>query len=369
MNYGKKPIIVLHVLPGFHGGISSYVKNLIKGSYSLGVKHYVVGYGRCPDEYVNTLKQYGVSVRSLPGWRQGLKRHFIEIMKSFQGCSFDVFHCHFSGVRSLVFKFLARRAGIPVVFTHAHRSDDEKKLGIVARSIERICSRSFSDRFLACSDVAGEYIFGRSVLSDSRYAFLPNGIDFKEYSQVLRSSAEDLTITKRRILHVGRFAPQKNQSFCIQIARAIKDRGLCSFSIVFVGDGSQREIVESYAHSLQVADVVSFLGRRDDIPQIMSNSDVLILPSLFEGLPTVVIEAQAAGLRCLVSNAVTRQCDLGLGLVTFLDINSPDLWVDACLNPPVSVDINERYKAFSDLGFTCDAMGSRYCDILEGCLR
>jgi glycosyltransferase involved in cell wall biosynthesis len=115
--------------------------------------------------------------------------------------------------------------------------------------------------------------------------------------------------------HVGRFVPEKNHSFFVEVAREfaqIEDRAF----FLLVGDGELRPVVESQAQSLGLQERFKFTGVRKDIPRLMMGAmDILLLPSRFEGIPLTLLEAQAAGLPCLISDVVTTECDLVSGLI------------------------------------------------------
>jgi glycosyltransferase involved in cell wall biosynthesis len=129
------------------------------------------------------------------------------------------------------------------------------------------------------------------------------------------------------IVHVGSFTYPKNHSFILETACALKDQHK-NFLVILVGDGPQRQEIESSASAKGLTDSCLFTGVREDIADILQAADLFIMPSHYEGFPLTLVEAQAAGLPCLVSDKITRKSDL-TGLVEYVDISrgvSP--WVD-----------------------------------------
>ena len=159
--------------------------------------------------------------------------------------------------------------------------------------------------------------------------------------------------------HVGSFSPVKNHEFLIRIAKELK-RNNFSFKMIFVGDGGLKKEVENRVKDECLDDVIMFLGVRSDIPQIMSMIDILLLPSFYEGVPGVIVEAQAAGTLCIISDTVTREVDAGLGLTNFISIESVEKWCEVITQQKVKEVINqvEVYKKLNDNGF-----------IVEGSIR
>ena len=174
-------------------------------------------------------------------------------------------------------------------------------------------------------------LFGRTPVEGGRFQVMPTGIDIEAFD-VPRSSAllseDGVGSDEVLVLHVARFAAVKNHGFVLDIAEFVQRRSL-RFRIGMVGSGPLQEQVVNEAHRRGVDAVVAMLGVRGDIPDLLARADVLILPSLYEGVPVSVLEAQAAGLPCLVSEAVSRAVDEVPGLVRHLPLHDPGLWVDA----------------------------------------
>lgn len=136
--------------------------------------------------------------------------------------------------------------------------------------------------------------------------------------------------------------------------------------LLLVGDGERFDFIKNTAAEMGVEDSVVFCGRRSDVCEMMQIADCVVLPSEYEGLPTVAVEAQAAGVPILLSDKITRQCDMGFGLAEFLPIKDAGDWVRAVEETinrfrATSQDVQENMRRIELKGFTADASGKYYC--------
>jgi glycosyltransferase EpsF len=223
---------------------------------------------------------------------------------------------------------------------------------------------------LACSRQAGCHYYGRRP-----FTVIANAVDLREFGR-LESNPKLL----RRQLgidgygmvlgHVGRFSVEKNHAFLLEVLRDLRAIGN-NACLVLAGDGPLRADVAARATRLGLHQHVRFLGARKDIPDLMHTFDVLLLPSFSEGMPNVVIEAQAMGLACLVSDTITHEVDLGLGLVSHASIAAPGPWVErlpaVCRTP--HLDAFQIREAIVHAGFEIEqnvaALTALYTETFE----
>lgn len=178
---------------------------------------------------------------------------------------------------------------------------------------------------LACNQEAGQFYYGSQTFS-----IIPNAIDFEEFrydDSKATQIRDDLNINSYEVAlgHVGRFTDEKNHLFSIDVLEGLRRMGTKA-CLLLVGEGPLRREIEKRAQTKGLSDHIRFLGIRNDISSLMSTFNALLLPSLSEGQPTVLVEAQAAGLPCLASDIVTRRVDFGLGLVSYIPLSSPAVW-------------------------------------------
>lgn len=185
----------------------------------------------------------------------------------------------------------------------------------------------------APSTEAAEYTFGPGIVKRGKATLLHNAIDLS----VFKYSEDERTKIRRELdfegktvyCHIGRFSEQKNHGFLIDIFFAIAKQDP-NARFLLVGKGDLEESIKKKVAIMGLSEKTFFAGVRTDIPGILSASDVFLLPSLYEGLPNTVVEAQTTGLPCIVSDTVTREADI-TGLVQYLPLGDADMWAEKCI--------------------------------------
>lgn len=231
----------------------------------------------------------------------------------------------------------ARWVKIRIRIAHAHSTRDtlsDSLLRKLYQMVMRAMISSNATSIIACGREAGNYLFGRGF--SRRGIVVPNAIDVESYQSV----AQEVTETLRSKLkiefdtivigQVGNFKRVKNHKHTLLLAKRLLELGF-KFRVVFAGDGELRSEMESYVNECGLSEYVNFLGMRIDVPVVLSLMDIFVMPSLYEGLPVALIEAQAADLPCLVSTNVTREADLGTGLIEYLQLDDLPGWIDCIL--------------------------------------
>ena len=206
----------------------------------------------------------------------------------------------------------AKRAGIKVRIAESHSTDSKKEL---ARSILKHIFRHVTDHYLtdkfACSYAAGEFQFGKKAMDKGEVFIAPNGIDldefeFNEEKRIEARKELGLNDNDFVIGHIGRFVPQKNHVFIAEIAKEIVEE-LPNAKFLLLGDGPLLEETKDEVNKLGLTNSFTFAGTKADTAPYYSTMDCFMLPSLYEGLHVVSIEAQANGLLLLISNDITRE--------------------------------------------------------------
>ena len=253
--------------------------------------------------------------------------------------NYDIVHSHelfHSGMVLLT----ARLAGVKHRFVHAHNWSDGDgsgkkrrwKRSVYNHVMQRMIRRNATD-FVACSTLAGKFLYGDKVIKQPNYHLVFNSVDtskfIEKYDQA--ESGEFCEDGWINVLQVGRFTPVKNQLFTAEIARELKARGkkiriLCAGNV----GGDYDEQVKSKIAEYGLEEQMLLLGVRKDIDALMRKSAAFLLPSLYEGMPLVLIEAQASGLPCVTADTYSREVDFGLGTVDWLNLeDGVAVWADA----------------------------------------
>ena len=239
-----------------------------------------------------------------------------------------IVHSHMNSLSVFVLK-QAKRAGIPVRIAHSHSTSGkgEYAKNAVKALLKTQANRYPTERF-ACSRYAGEWLFGKGADFEVVY----NAIDLRRFSFSAEARAKaraDLGLVGGQFAvgHVGRFMAQKNHAFLIDAFEQVANRRGDAV-LLLVGTGEAEACVESSVAERGLTDRVRFLGQRTDMPDMYAAFDAFVLPSLYEGLGLVGVEAQRSGLPCLLSDSITREVDV-TGESVFLPIDNLTVWADA----------------------------------------
>lgn len=202
---------------------------------------------------------------------------------------------------------------------------------------------------IAPSTDAAEYTFGKGSVSGGKVILLHNAIDMNVYhfDEAGRNRIRrELGLEGMFVVgHVGRFSRQKNHEFLLDVFCALQKKRP-EVRLVLVGQGGLEEQIRQKACSLGIAPYVVFTGVRADVPQLMSAFDVFVFPSLYEGMPNTVIEAQATGLPCVISDTITKEANI-TGLVKYLPLADVDNWVD-CAQEMLCMDRKDTIELFRE---------------------
>ncbi len=219
----------------------------------------------------------------------------------------------------------AAESGVPTRIAHSHTSNQGKNLKYLIKRYYMKKIPRYATDFFACSAEAGSWMFG-----NVDFEVLHNAIDVPAYVYAQAVAARvrrTLGIGDELLIgHVGRFRDEKTNLYLLDFFSALLQREPAA-KLLLVGDGDCMAAARDKAATLGIQDRVIFAGSRADVPELMQAMDVFVLPSLFEGLPLTLIEAQAAGLPCVISDAVPLECALTDGLVTVKKLSdTPSDW-------------------------------------------
>ena len=365
---------ILHLIQGCGGGVASLIGNLVRSADKTAVQQDVMSFTfDNGDVFVEELKRHGSKTFLLPRPRkEGMKAFRDYAVKIMREEKYDVVHCHSDGWRTILYRDLARRAGVPLFCVHAHRASNDP--GFLKQNkwlikLDRWISRKNADVKFACGTDAAKFIYG----DVEDYVTIPNGINLRRCEEAAKVDTNALRaglgIAREQtvILQVGRLVTQKNHGFTVELARELKARGTAC-TILIAGTGGLEASIRELLAQHGLTDRVILLGRRNDIYELMAMADVMILPSLYEGLPTVAVEAQAMGLRSLIADTITRECDMDLGLTRFLPIDGgAACWADAIegLEPVERPRRQTIAHVLSEKAYTDSGAVQRYISVLN----
>ncbi|HGH7173391.1 TPA: glycosyltransferase family 1 protein [Bacillus wiedmannii] len=258
---------------------------------------------------------------------------------------YKIVHSHMDKMSGFVLRS-AKKAGILIRIAHSHNTRSEG--GLAAKAYKWYAGKSIltcATHLLACSNAAARWLFADEA---NIAKILKNGIECDKFvfsPEIRWQVRQELQLHQDTFVvgHVGRFAHQKNHSFLIDIfVQVIKYKP--NSILILVGDGPLRLELEKKIRDLNLQNNIRLLGVRSDIERILQAFDVFVFPSHHEGLPVTLIEAQGAGLPCIISDAITKEVDLNTGLTGFQSINSfPVVWAKEILK------VNNRIQNAQEL--------------------
>ena len=227
---------------------------------------------------------------------------------------------------------LAALSGVPVRIAHSHidarASETRSGRGRGAyRSLMRSLIRRFATRGLAVSTGAADDLFGPGWQRSPKWQLQHLGIDLARFETAVEKDSirAELAIDHAALVigHVGRFVPQKNHAFLVEVAREVVRREPRAVFLL-IGDGPLRPVIEARVAGYSLEKHFVFAGLRPDVPRLMKGvMDLFLFPSRYEGLPLTLLEAQAAGIRSIASDAVSRETDVVGGLVVRQPLDAP----------------------------------------------
>ena len=319
-----KRVLLVNTVGTSFNGITSVIMNYVRKTNKM-VQYDFVLCGKAEQKFVDELKCLGGNILIPPCSRvKAPLTYSAWLRKIMKEQKYDVIHVHGNSGTMYFEIHAAKRLKIPVRVAHSHSSSC--KFMMAHRILKPLLNRELTYA-LACSDAAGKWLF------TGNYTVLPNGIDVEKFafSQDARSEyRKQLGLENKFVIgHVGYMDAVKNQLFLLRVMEQLVKRQPDA-RLLLIGDGKLRPEIEEFIQQYQLQDRVSLLGKRIDVMQLYQCMDVFTLPSVYEGLGIVLIEAQTAGLPCVASVGVPQSAN-ALGLVKYIGIEDSDIasWCDA----------------------------------------
>lgn len=327
----SKPIRILHVVTYMgRGGLETMIMNYYRHIDRTKVQFDFLTHRDFRADYDDEIESLGGTIYRLPRLVPWKKSYLNELESFFKNHpEYKIVHVHQDCLSSVILK-AAKKCGVQVRIAHSHNSNQDKNFKYIIKLYYKRFIPKYATRLFACGKDAGDWMFG-----GAKYQIINNAIDTKLYkydSEKRDLIRKELKIPEDTFVigHVGRFNAVKNHTFLLDIFAELKKHNKNSVMLL-VGDGDLRAEIEGKAKELNIADDVIFTGVRSDVPDLMQAMDCFVFPSLYEGLPVTLIEAQSAGLPCIVSSEVPSECDK-TDLVEHIPLNARlDIWVNHIL--------------------------------------
>lgn len=331
-----EPLRVLHILSGMNLGgaeamIMNYYRNIDRNKIQFDFLLTIKKRGAYCDE----IEKLGGRIYNISP--AGIKTIFFylwDINHFFkQHKEYKIIHSHTSS-KSVFPLCIAKINKIPVRVCHSHNSQSESGLKGWVRDFLKIPLKLVATDFLACSKKSAEWLYGKNYLNDGKVKIIYNAIDTKKYlfdKEIRKLVRNKFSIENKFVVgHIGRFNFQKNHDFLLDIFGEIHKKYPDSM-LMLIGDGELHQNIERKIDMLKLRDNVILTGFRTDVHDLLQAMDVFLLPSHFEGLPVSIVEAQASGLPCIISNCVTKEIEF-TDLIFYVSLKQSAItWADKVL--------------------------------------
>ncbi len=245
---------------------------------------------------------------------------------------YKIIHGHVRSTASVYLK-IARKYNLTAI-AHSHNISSGSGIKAVIKNLLQYPIRHISDYFIACSESAGRWLFGDKIVASNKFKILNNAIEIEHFTfnnQVRDTIRKEFSIEDKYVIgHVGRFHPTKNHEFLIDIFKSVQSK-VNNSVLLLIGDGALKESIRMKVRKEKLENSVIFAGVRSDVHDIFQGMDIFVMPSLFEGLPVTLIEAQASGINCVISDAITREVEI-TDRVDFVSLQkSAEEWAEIIL--------------------------------------
>ena len=304
----KRVLVIITTAFVRTGGLASVMMNYWRAMDKTGLSFDFASTNAIDDLLNAEISKEGCNYYQLPPRKQVLN-YFNTLRKICKG--YDVVHVHANSATSVLELLAAKKAGVPQRIHHNHNSNT--KYPFLNKVLRPLFVYSYTDA-IACSEAAGEWLFDKG-----KYIVLPNAIDIEKFKfnlHVRKRIRDEFKIKEDEFVigHVGKFVEAKNHGFLIEIFSKYHSKHPNS-KLLLVGDGILRTQIESCIKNSGCADAIILAGLRSDISDLVQAFDVFVFPSIHEGLPLSVLEAQSSGLPCIISSNIDKKVAVGCDVV------------------------------------------------------
>lgn len=371
----RKPIRILQVIGIMNrGGAETMIMNLYRNIDRTKVQFDFVVHTDADGMFDAEIKELGGTIYHCPKyvmtnhfeykrwWNNFLKEHSKDYV---------AVHGHIGSTAS-IYLSIAKKYGLYTI-AHSHSAGRIISAKDIVYKVMSYNTRNVADYFFGCSGLAGIKRYGKKVVANpKKFSVLNNAIDVNRFvfNKETRSKIRrELSIDDNQLVigHIGRFDKAKNQTFLVSIFNEFQKNDK-NAKLILVGTGENIEFIRTQISDLGLDNNVILTGVRSDAYDLLQAFDLFVFPSIYEGLPVTVIEAQAAGLKCLLSDTITNEVDI-TGLVEYMSLNSPvSEWAKKILDmvPYDRIDTSEKIaQAGYDIKTTAQQLTDFYINLQE----
>lgn len=328
----QKPIRIVHNIASLHlGGSQAFVMNVYRNIDRSKVQFDFVVTPEIREGFYDEITNLGGKIFTCPRYKGTNHIQYNKWWDDFfnKHPEYKVIHGHVRSTASIYLK-IAKKHEL-VTIAHSHSTSNGNGISAIVKRITQLPIRKQADYLFACSDKAGKWLFGEKAITQQNYYMIPNGVDLKrfEFDENKRNQMRmTLGIKKDMMIlgHIGRLSTPKNHKFLLNVFNKYHKINSNS-KLLLVGDGELFDCIKEHIDKLNISDAVIMTGSKQNTEDYYQVMDIFVFPSLWEGLPVSVVEAQANGLQCLISDVITHDVDL-TDLIQYLPLDE-ELWLGA----------------------------------------
>lgn len=333
------------------GGIEAFLMNYYRHMDRTKIHCDFIVHGYSKGIFNEEIEQLGGKIYHVPTKSRHPFKYQRELKKIFGSGNYQIVHSHLDAMSCWVLK-IAKACGIPVRIAHSHNTKHltNNRLKLFINEYARKHITQYATHYFACSDKAGRWLFG-DAWGRENSQIINNAIDFSlyQFNREMSLQLRKLHGVEHNFVigHVGRFSYQKNHMFLLEVyaeLRKVRD----DIRLVLIGDGEDRIEIEKKISQLGMDEAVLLLGSKSNVYDYYSMMDLFVLPSRFEGLPVVAVEAQVNGLTCFLSDRITREICI-TEHTALIGIENVQNWVTAIRDYIQSYDGAGRNQEFSEM--------------------
>ena len=327
----RKVLMVVHEMN--RGGIENFIMNLYRVMDRDVIQFDFVAHTDKKCDFDEEIEELGGTIYHCPDYRIVNHITYCKWWNNFfvSHPEYKIVHSHLDSSANIHLR-IAKKFGC-VTIAHSHSSAEGFGIKALVKSILKIGFNNCCDYKFACSSEAAKWLYGNKA---NEAIIIENGIDTKKYvfnEKIRNELRKEWNIQKDELVlgHIGRLDKNKNHTFILDILKELNELGISS-TFVSAGKGEELNSLLDKANHLDLEKKVLFLGLREDIPIILQAFDIFIMPSIYEGLPVSSIEAQASGLKCVLSDSISYESNV-TGNVEFLSLEkSAKEWADKIIS-------------------------------------
>ncbi len=311
------------------GGLETMLMNYYRHMDPAAIQFDFLTHREYDGDYGGEIHTMGGIIYHLPTLNP-FSAHYHKALNAFfdEHPEYKVIHVHQDCMSAVILK-AAKQHGVKVRIAHSHCASQDKN---IRYPIKMFCKRSipkYATDLMACGDDAGKWMFRGAPFTVLNNAIDASGYIFDPAKKAEQRAKWGVEPNELLVGHVGRFSPQKNHVFLIDVFYAIQEKATAK--LILVGDGELRAQIQAKISQLGLSEKIIFTGVRSDVADLLQAMDVFVFPSNYEGLPVTMIEAQASGLPCLISDKVPIECRMTEPVQQIPLTDSPEIWAEKAI--------------------------------------